>query len=888
MTLHVPEHFRLDARPVADPAAIVTQGPVRFTVLTDRLLRLEYQPDGQFEDRPSQAFWYRQQPAPAFTSAVTADHISLETDYLRLEYRITGAGFTPQTLTITLKEIGHTWRFGDVNPDNLGGTVRTLDDLLGSTPLEPGLVSRAGWTLVDDSRTLVFTPQGWLEPRAAPETTFDLYFFGYGHDYQGCLQDYARLTGPVPLLPRWALGNWWSRYWEYDEAELTSLIEDFKSQRIPLAVCIIDMDWHITQTGNTSTGWTGYTWNKDLFPDPDRLIDFLHDQGLRTSLNLHPAEGIHPHEAAYPRLAERLGIDPDSGDPIPFNIADPAFTRAYFEELHHPEEARGIDFWWIDWQQGTLTGLPGLDPLWWLNHLHAYDLRRDGKRPFVFSRWGGLGNHRYPIGFSGDTYIAWPSLAFQPHFTATAANVGYGWWSHDIGGHHLGVEDPELYLRWIQYGVLSPIMRLHSTKNQYHERRPWLQDAETLRLTRQAMQFRHSLIPYLYTLAWRNHTEHLPPFQPMYHAYPEHEEAYHSVEQYLFGPDLIAAPHTSPARPDTRLSKTAVWLPEGDWYHFFSGERFSGGTWQALYGTLEDIPLFARAGAIIPLAPAVDRGGIDNPAALDVHVFTGADGAFTLYEDDGTTNAYQDGVFALTHFRQEWGSNRLTLTITPPEQHANLLPDRTWSIYLHGIQPPEQIRLMAGAQPVTCESDYDATTETLRIIGIRLHANHPLTVTLATDTPSLRAERDRTLEKCQRLISHFALRTQAQQQITDNLEAIRADPALLSKYAALLTDNQTQALLETLFRFGIHHIAGIDCEDRFILWNNCATPHARYAFSHTVANSFAVEEGPLPRFRALIPEQIIQPVGRHQRVHAWRLQANLLDQVYLDIRRQAP
>jgi alpha-glucosidase (family GH31 glycosyl hydrolase) len=356
--------------------------------------------------------------------------------------------------------------------------------------------------------SLVFDAHGWLEPRAALPEAQDLYFFGYGHDYHGCLRDYCRIAGSVPLLPRWALGNWWSRYWAYTQEELTALVEGFRAHDVPLSVCIVDMDWHIVDTGRGYSGWTGYTWNKALFPDPDGFIRGLHDRGLKTALNLHPADGVRPHEGMYAEMARRMGIDPETEEPVRFDLADPDFANAYFEVLHHPQEARGVDFWWLDWQQGELSGLPGLDPLWWLNHLHFCDLGRDGrKRPFIFSRWGGLGNHRYPIGFSGDTYIAWETLAFEPHFTASAANVGYGWWSHDIGGHMLGVEEPELYTRWAQFGVFSPIMRLHSTKNPFHERRPWGFDAETLRVTRDAMQLRHALIPYLHTMSWRNHRE---------------------------------------------------------------------------------------------------------------------------------------------------------------------------------------------------------------------------------------------------------------------------------------------------------------------------------------------------------------------------------------------
>ncbi|CAG0927678.1 hypothetical protein PLCT1_00461, partial [Planctomycetaceae bacterium] len=372
-------------------------------------------------------------------------------------------------------------------------------------------------------------------PRLAPENV-DRYFFGYGHDYQYCPADFCKMAGQVPLLPRWALGNWWSRYWAYTQSELKELVTDFQQHDIPLSVCIVDMDWHITNTGNDSSGWTGYTWNRDLFPDPRGFVAWLHENGLKTALNLHPADGVHPHEAQYSAMANALNIDPSLDSPIDFDLGDPVFARAYFEILHHPHEADGVDFWWIDWQQGTRSQLAGLDPLMWLNHLHFHDLARDGsKRPFIFSRWFGLGNHRYPIGFSGDTVVSWESLAFQPYFTATAANVGYGWWSHDIGGHMGGFEDAELYARWVQFGAFSPILRLHSTNNPYQDRRPWRTDAETLRVIGDAMRLRHALIPYLYTMAWRNHTQAAPLIAPMYYDYPDEDDAYRCPQQYQFG-----------------------------------------------------------------------------------------------------------------------------------------------------------------------------------------------------------------------------------------------------------------------------------------------------------------------------------------------------------------
>ncbi|GAB4569917.1 MAG: glycoside hydrolase family 31 protein [Anaerolineae bacterium] len=873
--MDIPAHFRIDFRGEAQKEAFVYGPKVRFTVLTERVIRIEYSPNNQFEDRPSQAFWFREQPVPAFTAHTSDDSITIETPALHLQYRITPQGLTPETLQITLRSTGTTWHFGDADQDNLGGTIRTLDDIDGPTPLEPGLVSRSGWAVVDDSRSLVFNEDCWLEPRNAPPGTYDLYFFGYGTDYTACLKDYCALTGSTPIIPRWALGNWWSRYWEYDEAELVQLVEDFKAHEIPLSVVIIDMDWHITETGNTSSGWTGYTWNRKLFPDPNRLLRYLHNQGLRTSMNLHPAEGIHPHEERYPQMARRMGIDPESKQPVPFDIADPAFTRAYFEELHHPEEARGVDFWWIDWQQGTLTKLPGLDPLWWLNHLHFLDLGRKDKRAFIFSRWGGLGNHRYPIGFSGDTYISWQTLDFQPYFTATAANVSYGWWSHDIGGHHLGIEEAELYLRWIQFGVLSPIMRIHATKNPFHDRRPWRYDAETLKLIRRAMQFRHALIPYLYTMAWRDHTRHLPLMRPMYHTHSEHEEAYHCLHQYWFGSELIAAPFTTPRHPETRLSRVVVWLPAGDWYDFHTGEYLAGGRWHAIYGTLDDVPLFAKAGAIVPLAPEVPWGGTELPETLHIHAFAGADGAFTLYEDDGDTPAYQRGQSAQTQIELRWQPNEVSLTVAPPTGDTSLLPqERTFIFHLHGIHEPASVQALVNGTRQEVTSQYDPETDTLHLNEICVTPGDTIQITVTAEE-GLQSTRDRRLEKGMRLIRGFALHTAAQHRLADALEDVLENPALLAKFGARLSDAQARALVETLFEVGVEHVPPLDGREHLILWNNLEWADTSYQFAYGVANRLDAEVGSIPKSRVIVPVRDIPTHGHHPAV--WRFRANLFD-----------
>ena len=683
-------------RPLAAPEAVVTARNVRFTVLTDRLLRLEYSQNDRFEDRPSQAFWYREQPVPRFKKLITDSSVEIETDFLHLKYHITPKGFTSRSLSITLKESGVTWKYGAVQKDNLKGTARTLDGVAGKTKLENGLLSRCGWAVVDDCESLVFNASGWLEPRYVINPTeglpqqrpsrlrgeIDLYFFGYGADYASCLRDFTHVAGKIPMIPRYILGNWWSRYWAYTQEELTSLVQEFRAHEIPLSVCIVDMDWHITMTGNSSDGWTGYTWNRDLFPEPKQFIQWLHEQGLRTALNLHPARGIHPHEEQYEAMAKWMDVDPSTKQPIPFDIADPHFMKGYFDILHHPYEKDGIDFWWMDWQQGTQSNLHGLDPLWMLNHLHYYDLGRDGhKRPFVFSRWGGLGNHRYPIGFSGDTLVRWTALAFQPRFTATAANVAYGWWSHDIGGHMFKDTTPELYLRWVQFGVFSPIFRLHSTSKAELDRRPWGKPERYFHATRDAMRLRHALIPYIYSMAWRAHQTGISLVTPMYYGNSATAD-YEAQDQYYFGSELLVAPITAPSDAKTGFAVKEVWFPPGTWTNFFTGQQVKGGRTRQVKAALEEIPVYARAGAIVPLAPKLKWGGLENPTELDVYVFPGADNTFELYEDDGETTEYQRGKYAITRFSLQDD----VLTVHPAHGDLSVIPlKRTYRIYLGGL-----------------------------------------------------------------------------------------------------------------------------------------------------------------------------------------------------------
>ena len=796
---------------IADPKAIVKGDKFRFTVLTSRIIRIEICETNSFIDRVSQIFLYRKQPVPKFEVKSSDHHLEIITEHVHLRYNKLYENFTKLPLSIEIKETGDIWYYGDEDARNLKGTARTLDGANGAIPLDFGLMSRSGWCVIDDSKSLIFNDHGWLEPRE--QNAMDLYFFGYGKEYEQCIKDFCKIAGSVPLIPRWSLGNWWSRYWEYSQEELTGLMLEFEKKKVPLSVCIVDMDWHIVKIKEYlkkhsqedwsnvkfKDGWTGFTWNEDLFPNYKVFIKFLHKKGLKCALNLHPASGIYPHEIQYKEMAEFMGIDPKTKIPIEFDISDPKFTEAYFKFIYHPYEEDGIDFWWMDWQQEQTTKIKGLDPLWWLNHLSFHDLGREGKkRPFTFSRYGGLGNHRYPIGFSGDTRSSWDSLSFLPYFTSTASNVGFYWWSHDLGGYLGGFgADPELYLRWTQFGLFSPIFRLHSTKNPYNERLPWGFNKDIFEIVKEAMQLRHSFIPYIYSMAWKIYKESIPLIKPMYYLHSNEENAYNSPNQYYFGSEIICSPFLSQIDDDLSRSRQEIWLPEGIWFDFFTGEYYEGNNNYAIYGKLNDIPVFAKAGAIIPLASKniteTQWNDVSNPLSLDIIIFPGADNEFNLYEDDGETQDYLAGMYSLTEFRLIYKKRHLMLKINKilgNEAYKSEPQQRNYNFIFKGINDPDDIKIQINRNQVEVQSEYEDLDQILKITGIKIYNADELTITLTKKSGQFVSKRDRVIEKCKNLLKFMKIDMDLKNHIDSRLKELKKDIKKFKRLLLIMTNEE--------------------------------------------------------------------------------------------------
>jgi len=702
--------------PKADAKAVVTSGNARFTVLTPQLIRMEWSADGQFEDRATLTFVNRETPVPEFKVRESKSKLTITTPALTLTYLKNGK-FSDKNLkaVFTLNGREVVWTPGMENPQNLLGTTRTLDGADGSKlkePMEQGILSRAGWSLIDDSQRHVLTPDGsewkeWVEARPEGDRQ-DLYLFAYGHDYKQALADYALVAGRAPMPPKYTLGYWWSRYWQYSDNEFVDLVNKLKSMDVPIDVLIVDMDWHETWGLRKSNspkdeygqriGWTGYTWQKELFPSPANFLKWTENEELKVALNLHPASGIQPYEAVYNDFTKEYGWS-EKGKSVPFKIDERKWADAYFKTVLEPMERNGVDFWWLDWQQWKESKYtPGLSNTFWLNHTffnHA-ERQNPGLRPFIYHRWGGLGSHRYPLAFSGDTYATWPMLAYLPYFTATASNVNYGWWGHDIGGHMFHktqkATDPELYTRWLQYGVFTPIFKTHSTKDPRIERCIWC-FPDHMFLMRDAIRLRYTLAPYIYNAARENYDTGVGMCRPMYYDYPESDKAYETPEQFMFGNDILATTITQPVDSITGLAPRTIWFPEGTWFDCATGSMYEGGRTEELHYTLAENPHYAKAGSIIPMNPATVKN-LQQPCDTLVLTFIpGGDGQLRHYEDDGMSQQYKTN-YAVTTVTKKQEGNTVRVRISPREgSFAGASDSRSYELRFPAVFPPKSVKV---------------------------------------------------------------------------------------------------------------------------------------------------------------------------------------------------
>lgn len=655
------------------PEAIIQGQKFRFTILTERLIRLEYSPSFIFNDLKTELVSFRDFDVPKFEKKGDDKFLEIETDYFILSYSLEqdfkGTVFSPtKNLSIKSKGNNAVWYYGHPEAKNYFGSNISSEIKAGEKQENRGLFSLDGMVSFDDSENYRINELGSIEEPIKGNR--DIYVFIYDKDFGLCVQDYFKLTGLPALIPRYALGNWWSRDLPYTQEEIIKLANKFEKYDIPLSVFLLDKDWHIRETDKFKDIETGFTFNKDLIQDPKKLINDLHMKGIRVGLQMNPKDGIFPHEEKYPDIKQFLEYDKEGI--IQIDPLNPKILDALLKYGLEPLEELGVDFFWNDYKD-----INSIHKLWVLNHYMFNDLARNpAKRGMILSRNSLKAAHKLPVLYAGESKVSWENFKSTPFFNLSASNIGACWWSHDIGGFKEGIEDPELYIRSVQLGVFSPILRFHSAGGKYYKREPWKWDSRTLTIVTKYLKLRHRLTSYLYTEAYKYHKTGSMIFQPLYYYLPKvYDDSQYRIE-YFFGSELLVAPIIN--KKNTVMNRTIhrFYLPDGVWYEFTTGKRYPGNKKYVSFYKEEDYPIFAKKGSIIPLSNKSNINNTSNPTDIEIHVFPGQNNTYRMYEDDGISSLYKEGYYLITEIDYNYLQNNYTLIIRSIEGKTGIVPEK--------------------------------------------------------------------------------------------------------------------------------------------------------------------------------------------------------------------
>ncbi|MBW4420542.1 MAG: glycoside hydrolase family 31 protein [Myxacorys californica WJT36-NPBG1] len=575
--------------------------------------------------------------------------------------------------------------------------------------LRPGLVygiflNSTHWSRFD----LGATTPGVLQMQAHG-TELDYYII-HGSTPADILNTYTELTGRMPLPPKWALGYHQCR-WSYESEDVVrQLAHEFRSRQIPCDVIHLDIDY--------MRGYRVFTWSPKRFPDPAKLIGDLKQDGFQTVTIVDPGVKYEPdgeYEVYHEGLEKDCFVRNADGSLV-YGYVWP--DKSVFPDFLRPE----VRQWWGDWQR-TLTDV-GVAGIWndmneptlderpfgdngdkvpfpldapqgpmdeggthaETHNLYGYNMARSAaeglerlrpnQRSFVLTRSGFAGIQRWSSVWMGDNQSLWEHLEISIPMLCNMGLSGVGFVGADIGGF-AGNATAELFARWMQVGLLYPFMRGHSALlSAQHE--PWVFGERTEQICREYIELRYKLLPYLYSFFWQASTTGAPILRPLLYDYPNDPKTYELHDQVLLGSDIMAAPVYRPG-----VEYRAVYLPEGTWYDWWTGERYNGNSHILAHAPLERMPMYIRSGAIVPMQPVmqyVDQHPVDQ---LRVRIWQG-DGEFTLYEDDGTSYEYQSGAWATTTFRVQQ-QNDATLVEVEARQGNWQPTERTIIIELVGV-----------------------------------------------------------------------------------------------------------------------------------------------------------------------------------------------------------
>lgn len=666
---------KLYASAKANDANVIQGNKYRFTILTPRLIRLEYSESGHFIDAPTSFARCRDNEPLKFEKQENDQLLLLRTKYFQVTYiknkPFNGGKINPTgNLKIELLNSNNVWYYGHPEVRNYGAPSHSIDNSNNKLNTKKGLYSLDGFSSYDDSNAFIIDQNNALVQKQEKHT--DIYVFLYLNDYLECLKDYYYLTGYPPLIPRYALGNWWSRSLDYNDNSLKNIIDKFSEKEVPISLFLLDKDWHINEYQNKKFQ-SGFTWNNKYFEKPDLMINYLHSKGIKIGVNINPSEGIIPYEKRYNEISKILGKD----GIIPFNALDIKFIKAYFNYLVEPLNQDGVDFYWLD-----SNDLKEQFLLWALNEYHYQFGAADyHKRPFVLTRNSNIAEHRYPVTYSGKTVVSWDTLKTIIKYNILASDNGNSFWAHDIGGYYQGVEDNELYTRFVELGTFSPILKFGSDSGKFYKREPWRWDFKTYKITKDYLNLRHKLIPYLYSEAYKYHSNARPLIIPLYYAQPEAYDDPIYNSEYFFGSEFFISPILNKKEPVMNRAIHRFYLPQGIWFDFVTGKKFLGGKQYLSFFKDEDYPVYVKAGAIIPLAHPENLNDTDSPKTMEIQIFPGQSNNYKLYEDDGISELYKKGYYLISSIEYTYVKNNYTVIVRPVKGKSGIIPAKRKYIF---------------------------------------------------------------------------------------------------------------------------------------------------------------------------------------------------------------
>ncbi len=693
------DHFKVETDILPNEQSIFKGNKYRITILSETLVRIEYNEMGAFFDAPTQLVINRKFDNPTITVKQDEKYLEIKTANFTLTY--TKEAVFKNNIKIEIN--GKSWYFGHPEARRYDAPgIKMTDNNIKS------LYSQEGFVSIDDNTDELLT-NGQYKKREG--SYIDKYIFLYGKDFNKCLKDYFTLTGFPTMIPRYALGIWWSKNKPYKTEEIKQLVTDFKDNKIPLSVLILDHPWHINVYDNKYTK-SGFTWNGSLIKDPVDLTTFLHANGIRIGLVTNPNNGFYPYEASYKYLENYL--EKDGNGIIPFNALDPKAIDVYLKILIHPLDNIGIDLYCND------SNI--IDNNYWITRNANYvDMKRNyQKRPIVFAKRTEIADHRYGIIYTGKTKVDFETLKDIARYNVLAPNYGLSFYAHDMGGYENGTETSDLYTRFIQLGTFSPIFKFGSNSSKYYKREPWRWDTETYEIAKYYLNLRKKMILYLYNEAYIYSLTGKPLIEPIYYKYPSFYDDEIYKNEYYFGRSLLVSPITN--KMDEFMQRTVhkFYIPEGIWYDFSTGKKYPGDHKYISFYKLKDYPVFVKAGAIIPFGYNENINDTNTPKTLEIQIFPGKSNKYELYEDDGVSSLYKKGYFIKTEIEYNYFPSNYTVIIRPVAGKSNIIPDkRNYRIVFRNVKYADEVIVYEQDMKVKANYYSEGTNFIVEIENIR-------------------------------------------------------------------------------------------------------------------------------------------------------------------------